>query len=277
MTDELPPLLQNRFNSVLAKGNLIVLTGAGISAESGIPTFRGKDGYWAVGSREYQPQEMATYAMFTRNPEAVWAWYLYRRGVCRRAAPNPAHRALVELERSLGNRFLLVTQNVDGLHLRAGNSLERTYHIHGNIDHARCADTCQRQIWRLPEELGLDNKREQVLSADEAALLRCPRCAGWARPHVLWFDEYYDEDYYRFESSIRAASSADIFLVLGTSGKTNLPLQMGRQATQAGALIVDIDLEENPFSRLAQANGGVFLQGPCGEVLPGILSRTYPP
>jgi NAD-dependent deacetylase len=177
----------------------------------------------------------------------------------------------------LGDRFRLVTQNVDGLHIRAGNSPPRTYQIHGNIDYARCAEACDRHVWRLPEELGLDKKRGQTLTADEGGRLRCPRCNGWARPQVLWFDEYYDEEYYRFDSSIRAAASADILVVLGTSGATNLPLQMGQHAASAGALIVDINLEANPFSRLAQASGGIFLQGECGEVLPGILSWMHPP
>ena len=263
----------DKLSSLHRVGNLVVLTGAGISAESGIPTFRGKEGYWVLGSREYQPQEMATRAMFTRDPPAVWAWYLYRRGLCRRAAPNAGHRALVDLEYLLGDRFRLVTQNVDGLHIRAGNSPVRTYQIHGSIDRARCADACSDEIWPLPEKLGLDKERGQALTADEEALLRCPRCSGWARPHVLWFDEYYDEQYYRFDSSIRAAASADVLLVLGTSGATNLPLQMGQCAMSTGALIVDINLEENPFSRLALANGGKFLRGKCGDVLPTVVDR----
>ncbi len=263
----------DRLTSLLGSGNLVVLTGAGISAESGIPTFRGKEGYWVAGSREYQPQEMATHAMFARDPAAVWAWYLYRRSLCRHAAPNPGHRALVDLERLLGDRFRLVTQNVDGLHIRAGNSPARTYQIHGSIEHTRCAVACSREIWPLPEELGLDRQRGQTIAADEAAALRCPRCGGWARPHVLWFDEYYDEEYYRFDSSIRAAASTDVLLVLGTSGATNLPLQMGQYAVRTGALIVDVNIEENPFSRMALANGGEFLQGKCGEVLPAIAER----
>ncbi len=263
----------DRLPSLLGGGNLVVLSGAGISAESGIPTFRGKEGYWVAGSREYQPQEMATRAMFARDPEAVWAWYLYRRSLCRRASPNRGHRALVDLERLLGDRFRLVTQNVDGLHIRAGSSPARTYQIHGSIDHTRCADACSPEVWPLPQELGRDRQRGQDITADEAAVLRCPRCGGWARPHVLWFDEYYDEEYYRFDSSIRAAASAAVLLVLGTSGSTNLPLQMGQYAIGTGALIVDVNLEENPFSRLALANGGQFLQGKCGEVLPAILER----
>src|SRR2546428_9434824 len=95
------------------EGRILVLTGAGISAESGIPTFRGKDGYWTVGSAVYQPQEIATFEMFSRVPEEVWRWYLWRFGVCRDARPNAGHAALVEMERALGDRFTLVTQNID--------------------------------------------------------------------------------------------------------------------------------------------------------------------
>src|SRR5690606_10651146 len=112
------------------RGRILVLTGAGISAESGIPTFRGEEGYWRIGSRNYYPEELATRAAFSRMPDEIWGWYLYRRSVCRAASPNAGHLALAELERGLverneGDRFLLVTQNIDGLHLRAGNSLAR--------------------------------------------------------------------------------------------------------------------------------------------------------
>src|SRR5919205_1139494 len=120
-----------------ARGRVIALTGAGISAESGIPTFRGKEGYWVVGPKNYMPLEM-----FERSPEEVWRWYLYRFGVCRGAQPNAGHRALVALERALGDRFHLVTQNIDGLHLRAGATPARTSCIHGDAAFVRCADGC---------------------------------------------------------------------------------------------------------------------------------------
>ena len=107
-----------------------------------MPTFRGKEGYWTVGSRNYHPQELATREAFSHMPDEVWRWYLYRRSVCRRAAPNAGHMALVRLEERFGERFALVTQNVDGLHLRAGSSRERTFEIHGNIDYLR---------WPAPE------------------------------------------------------------------------------------------------------------------------------
>ena len=134
-------------------GSIVVLTGAGISAESGIPTFRGPDGYWTVGSRNYRAEELATMQAFSRLPREVWGWYLYRHAVCAAAAPNPAHEALVELENTWMDRFTLVTQNVDGLHLRAGNSPERTYQIHGNLNRVRCARECGAPMTAVPERL----------------------------------------------------------------------------------------------------------------------------
>src|SRR5580765_1561727 len=131
-------------------GGVVALTGAGISAESGIPTFRGKEGYWTVGSREYHAQELATQAAFREMPWEVWAWYLYRRTVCRAAAPNAAHHALVELDARLPDRFALITQNVDGLHRRAGSPDARTFPIHGDIDLMRCARDCVVDRWPIP-------------------------------------------------------------------------------------------------------------------------------
>lgn len=271
----LPGGLLERLASLREDGSLVVLTGAGISAESGIPTFRGREGYWTVGSREYHPQEMATFAMFERQPEEVWSWYLYRRTICRAAQPNAGHLAVVALERALGARFLLITQNVDGIHLRAGNSTERTYQIHGNIDYARCVEPAGLPPWPLPDDLepkekgaGLTTRERELLSGGLDG-----RCRGWARPHVLWFDECYDDQYFHFTSSLKAASEADLLLVVGTSGATNLPMQVGMVALQRGATIVDVNPDSNPFSEMAErAEGGFFLQGPSGDFLPAIAA-----
>ena len=232
-------------------GTIVALTGAGISAESGIPTFRGKEGYWTVGSREYHPQEMATWGMFSRHPERVWPWYLYRIGICARAQPNAAHDALVRLEEAFGDRFVLVTQNVDGLHARAGNSVARTYMIHGDLNRMRCAAACSTETWAVPDFERAD-ERATTLSDDEAARLRCPRCGEWARPHVLWFDECYDEERYRYESTLRAAQAADLLFVVGTSGATSLPMAVGQQALARGTTTIDVNPEENPFASLAR-------------------------
>jgi NAD-dependent deacetylase len=229
---------------------ILVLTGAGISAESGIPTFRGHEGYWVIGSRNYMPEEMATLAMFERHPEQVWSWYLMRFGVCRSAEPNLAHRALVALENALRDRFTLVTQNIDGLHRRAGSSETRTHCIHGDAAYVRCASECGVGILPLPP-VRVDAK-QTGLTAEQRQLLSCPRCGGWLRPHVLWFDECYDEEKYHAESALRAAQRASLLIVIGTSGATSLPMRIGMLCEQLGAAIIDINPEPNPFGAIAQ-------------------------
>jgi NAD-dependent deacetylase len=265
----LEPKLEAILAGVRARhGRVVALTGAGISAESGIPTFRGQDGFWVVGSRNYVPQEMATHAMFERDPEEVWRWYLCRFGALRAAEPNTGHRALVELEQALRDRFTLVTQNIDGLHRRAGS--ERVLAIHGEAAWIRCAAECGAGLSPLPE-FGQRDERTP-LSGDDRRALTCTRCGAWLRPHVLWFDECYDESYYRMESALSAASEADLLLVVGTSGATNLPMQIGRLAFSRGAALVDVTPDENPFSLLAaRAANGFAARGAASDRLPGIV------
>jgi NAD-dependent deacetylase len=265
-TDALHRLIRDALGS---SRQLVVLTGAGISAESGIPTFRGQEGYWTVGSTEYHPQELATSAAFRRMPWAVWAWYLYRRGVCRAAAPNDAHRALVRAEAALGDRFVLITQNVDGLHRRAGSSPERTYEIHGNIELARCADDCSADRFPIPAGVP-DLARGEDLGDEARGLLICPRCGAMARPHVLWFDERYDEERFRWDSSERAARAASLLIVIGTSARTSLPWVVVETASESGATIVDINVEDNPFGDIA-ARHGAAVRAPAAQVLPGLV------
>ena len=263
--------LEQLLDQVRARNpRILVLTGAGISAESGIPTFRGHDGYWVVGSKNYVPEEMATHRMFTRHPKEVWRWYLYRFGACRHAEPNRAHRALVELESSLGERFTLVTQNIDGLHCRAGSSIERTYCIHGDAAYVRCANDCGAGIQSLPliEMPQIDTK----LYSESWEQLKCKKCGAWLRPHVLWFDEYYDEVNYRADSAIRAAARADLLLVVGTSGATNLPMQIGTLCVRQGAAIVNVNRELNPFASIAaRAERGYVVRGSACDNLPQIV------
>ena len=270
----LPTALNGKLRALAGgEGRLLVMTGAGISAESGIPTFRGKDGYWTVGSKDYQPEQLATFAAFSNDPELVWAWYLYRRAVCRAAEPNAGHRAIAAIERLLQERFLLITQNVDGLHLRAGNSGERTYEIHGNIGYARCVAGHSTR-YPLPLNLAPKAKGEPLTAQERRTLTLDAPCSGsWARPHVLWFDECYDEANFRFNSSLAAASSAEILLTVGSSGATNLPLQVAMAALRHGATLVDINPEENPFSELALKSGrGFHLKGSATALLPPICS-----
>ena len=251
-------------------GRLLVLAGAGISAESGIPTFRGPDGFWNVGSEVYTPEEIATFAFFSETPETTWSWYLYRRAHCRKASPNAGHKALVEIEESLGERFLLVTQNVDGLHRRAGSSKERLYEIHGNLDYYRCMDSCTREFWPVPERFD-DWSEGRQLEAAELEHLRCPSCGAMGRPHVLWFDEYYDEAWYRFDSTLSAAQRADLLLVIGTTGATNLPYQVAQNAAARGATFIDVNIADNIFRDYARKDEeSLALEGSSCTWLPEI-------
>ena len=254
-------------------GRITFVTGAGISAESGIPTFRGEEGYWTVGAREYHPQEMATERTFRQLPREVWHWYLYRRGVCRAAKPNSAHFALARLGQALGERVHVITQNVDGLHLHAGQSPERTYQVHGNIDYMRCASGCSPAVVPLPPEIE-HGRKDGALSDEQYALLRCPACGGPSRPHILWFDECYDEQVYRADSAMRAASTCDLFIVVGASGAASLPMHATAEASNAGATIVDINPHDNPFATFArESERGFWAQSKAGAILPALVDR----
>ncbi|MEO1233349.1 MAG: Sir2 family NAD-dependent protein deacetylase [Myxococcota bacterium] len=251
-------------------GPIVFLTGAGISAESGIPTFRGEEGYWTVGSRHYRPEELATSSAFRAMPEEVWSWYLYRRGVCRRADPNPAHRALVDLEHGFHERLVVITQNVDGLHLRAGSTPQLTYQIHGNLDFMRFDDSGDRTPTEIPPEIDQDWERGRRVRASERELLSREGTLG--RPHVLWFDEHYDEHLFRFESSLSTAAEASLLVVVGTSGVTNLPLQVAGQALRRNVPFVVLNRDEDTsFAELAhRAPRGHFERGPAGELVPAV-------
>ncbi len=252
------------------RGNVVVLGGAGLSAQSGVPTFRGPGGYWTAGSRNYQPMELATAAAFSKMPREIWRWYLYRRTACRRAAPNQGHDALVRLESALGDRFALITQNVDGLHLRAGHDARRVFQIHGNIDFMRCALRCSDRLTPVPDGLG-EFERDTELSDEVFEQLRCTDCEGPARPHVLWFDEYYDETLFFAETAMQKATAADLLIVVGTSGTTNLPMQIGAHVATRGVAMLDINPDENPFSRLATRSGGFHLAQDAASALPAVV------
>ena len=254
-------------------GHLTVLTGAGVSAESGLPTFRGREGYWTAGSVNYHPQEMATRAMFGVQPDEVWKWYLYRLGVYRDAKPNAGHLALVEMEGRLQDRFSLITQNIDNLHLAAGNSPGRILQIHGNIQYMRCSRSCSGKLSPIPPDL-LPREKRQPLTAGERERLTCPDCGGRMRPHVLWFDETYDERHYRFESALAIAGKTRVLVIAGTSGSTTLPNLVADTVHANGGTLIDINLETSPFTRLAlNSPGGRFINKRCSEGLREILDQ----
>ncbi|WP_457637755.1 SIR2 family NAD-dependent protein deacylase [Oceanithermus sp.] len=206
-----------------------VLTGAGISAESGIPTFRGSGGLW----EGFRPEELATPEAYARDPEKVWRWYAWRYRQVMEAEPNLAHRLLAELEAQKGNGFLLVTQNVDGLHARAGS--RRLVELHGNITRARCERCGHRQPLPPPAEFEPPP--------------RCQRCGSRMRPDVVWFGEFLDADL--LAKAERAFMTAEVALVIGTSAVVEPAASLGRVTKSAGAYLVEINPEPTPLTPLA--------------------------
>ncbi|MFK7907442.1 MAG: NAD-dependent deacetylase [Chitinophagales bacterium] len=265
------------------KKKVVFLVGAGISAESGIPTFRGKDGYWVSGSKNYKAQEIGTFRMFNIAAQEVWKWFLYRKSTTEFAKPNQSHWMLKEIEAQLKDKFALISQNVDGLHRKAGSSEERTFLIHGDFDFVRCGDECSKELYPFPKGFDLKNRNPQVITEQEWQLLRCPKCSENLRPHVLWFDEYYDEKYFKRESVLRISKEAGILFVLGTSGATNLPQVIARNTLARNGMVVEVNIEESYFSELLEnkKNGivvnqrsSVFLTELKGEIEDLLANHT---
>lgn len=226
-----------------------VLTGAGISAESGVPTFRdAQTGLWA----KFKPEELATPEAFQRNPKLVWEWYALRRARVKEVAPNPGHYALAELERRVPE-FLLATQNVDGLHQRAGS--RKIVELHGNITRTKCFD----------ENVVVDQWPETGEVPP-----RCPRCGGWLRPDVVWFKEMLPVG--AFEQALAATQRCEVFLSIGTSALVYPAAALPMEAGDAGAVVVEVNPQETPLTRHATH----FLQGPSGRVLPALMRTTWP-
>lgn len=222
------------------------LTGAGISAESGIPTFRGAGGLW----RNFRPEDLATPQAFRRDPKLVWEWYDWRRGLIAQAKPNLGHYALAELEQKLGDRFVLITQNVDGLHNRAGS--QRVLKLHGDIWWTLCTSCDDVQSdYRVPlPELPP----------------RCQKCGGMLRPGVVWFGEPLPAR--TWEQAEEAVRSCEVLIVAGTSAVVYPAASLAPLAQRHGARIIEVNLEETPLSSAAD----LCLQGPSGEVLPRIIT-----
>lgn len=219
------------------------LTGAGISAESGVPTFRGADGLW----RNYNVLELATPQAFSRDPKLVWEFYNWRRNLISALTFNPAHKALAELETRLPE-FTLITQNVDGLHLRAGS--RNVLEIHGNLWKVRCT-RCG--------EITLDP------SPDMGPLPKCTRCNGLLRPHVVWFGESLDQDLLR--KAVDAARTCQVMLVIGTSAVVQPAASLALEAKGASALVAEINIERTPHSGYLDYT----LLGKAGEIMPRLV------
>jgi NAD-dependent deacetylase len=224
--------------------SIAVLTGAGVSAESGIPTFRGAGGLW----RSYRPEDLATPQAFARDPKLVWEWYDWRRGLIANAHPNAAHCALVRLERQAKN-FTLITQNVDGLHDRAGS--QNVLKVHGDIWTLRCS--------------GCARTRQDLRPSIPELPPRCA-CGAWERPGVVWFGEALPADVWM--RAEKAAKAADVFLVIGTAAVVYPAAGLVAIAKSGGAKVVEINVAETPVSRVVDAS----LRGPAAEILPQFVS-----
>ncbi len=228
---------------------IVALTGAGVSAESGIPTFRdAQTGLWA----QYNPEELATPEAFRRNPRLVWEWYAWRRQLVSAAAPNPGHLALARLER-LAPRFTLITQNVDGLHQRAGST--SVIELHGNLLRVRCS--AEGTVYTTWPEV-----------ADPPP--PCPACGAPLRPDVVWFGEMLPPE--ALEWAWRASTTCDLFLSIGTSGLVEPAASLPRVAYASGATVavINLDVTSAVEERL------FYLHARSGELLPALVSAAFP-
>lgn len=244
------------------------LVGAGISAESGIPTFRGKDGFWVSGSKNYTAQEIGTRRMFRVASMEVWKWYLYRKSITEKAKPNAGHIALKNIEELLQDKFALISQNVDSLHRKAGSSEQRTYLIHGDLDFVRCGDECSSELYLFPKGISLVNRQKDIITAEEWELLKCPKCGEELRPHVLWFDESYNERFYRLDTVQNIADKTGILFILGTSGATNLPQIITENVLSSDGLVVEVNIDEGYFTRrLKEEENGIVVRQTSSKFL----------
>ena len=223
--------------------SVTVLTGAGISADSGVPTFRGADGLW----RNFRAEELATPEAFARDPRLVWEWYNWRREIIVTKSPNAAHQALAELEQRI-EHFWLITQNVDGLHRAAGST--RLSEIHGNIWRVRCT-ACSR----------VEDNREVPIPI----LPSCGTCGGLLRPHIVWFGESLAEEDLR--RSYAALESCDMLLIIGTSGIVYPAASFAPVAKSAGAFVAELNLDPTPHSDIVD----VSVKGRAKDLVPALL------
>jgi len=228
---------------------IAVLTGAGVSAESGIPTFReAQTGLWA----RYRPEDLATPEAFRRNPKLVWDWYAWRRQMVKNVQPNPGHEALARLEthcRGNEGRFTLITQNVDGLHQRAGS--QNVIELHGSIQRVKCFDE------NTPVD-SWDNSETPP---------HCPYCGSFLRPDVVWYGEGLPMD--ALNRAYLAAAESDIFFSIGTSSLVQPAASLPVLALEAQAILIEINPQHTPLS----ASASYVLEGPSGQVLPQLVER----
>jgi NAD-dependent deacetylase len=234
------------FTRVLKSARSVaVLTGAGVSAESGVPTFRGEEGLW----KKFRAEELATVDAFMRNPELVWEWYQYRRALMREVKPNPGHYALAEMENYFDD-FTLITQNIDGLHRAAGS--KNILELHGNIQKNKCFE-CGRSF-------------AGEINPESGELPLCG-CGGKIRPDVVWFGELLPAK--AINGGFEASGRAELFFSVGTSALVHPAASMPIQAKRSGAYLVEINLEPTPLTPVADC----AFHGKSGEILPEIVEK----
>ncbi len=228
--------------------SVAVLTGSGISAESGVPTFRdAQTGLWA----RYNPEELATPEAFERGPRLVWEWYSWRRELVEKATPNPGHEALAKLEGRVP-KLSLVTQNVDGLHQSSGSQNVRE--LHGNIMRSRCS---------------VEGVIVEPHEDDEETPPSCPSCGAFLRPDVVWFGEALPDEV--LEEAFEAARNCEVFFSIGTSGLVQPAASLAFEAMRTGAIVVEVNPNDTPLTRHAE----YALRGRAGEILPELLRVAY--
>ena len=237
----IPSSLLDRVSTIRS---VCVMTGAGISAESGVPTFRGLGGLWD----KFRPEELANIDAFMANPELVWEWYNYRRTLLTDVRPNAAHHAVAALE-GMVDEFLLATQNVDGLHRMAGSS--KMVELHGNIRRSHC-HACGRVAEELPP-------------VEKGTVPQCPDCGGLFRPSVVWFGELLPME--AFGAAEKAARRCDLFVLIGTSGVVYPAASIPFTARTAGAYLLEINPEETELSRYADG----IVRAPATEGVPALV------
>lgn len=248
-----PKLIEDVAREIYTANHVTVLTGAGVSKESGVPTFRDAlDGLWA----KYDPQQLATPQAFKRDPKLVWDWYEYRRKIAREAKPNPGHIALAQLEQFFPS-LEVITQNVDDLHEQAGSST--VIHLHGNIARNKCFRNCQG-VSTLVDISDAVHK-----SDDEPP--HCPHCDAYIRPDVVWFGESLPSQ--AFDRAVTLSERCDVMLVVGTSGMVHPAASLPLLAIKAGAIVVEV----NPVDTAISGYARYKLRAPSGEVLPIVLQH----
>jgi NAD-dependent deacetylase len=253
---------------------VLVLTGAGVSAESGIPTFRGKDGYW----RNLDPTKLATPEAFARDPQLVWDWYRERRQRIRNARPNAAHEAIARLAHHT-DEFLLVTQNVDDLHARAGIEKENMVQVHGDIFVTRCSrceferhEYAQEQEHEDEEHDAAYGVREHVRAFKAATgprTSKCPDCHALMRPGVVWFGEQLSRNELERVEDFLDGGACDVVIVAGTTATFGYIIDWALRASRDGAKLIDVNPEETPLSRFATR----LVREPAAIALPRIVDE----